>query len=79
MLEKLPNEVGEALKTARPGLGALSFNDDALEDVDVEILLTSPAFAAGGAIPRSTPPTARESHRRWSGPGCPTVSRPSCC
>ena len=51
MLEKLPNEVGEALKTARPGLGALTFNDDALEDVDVEILLTSPAFAAGGAIP----------------------------
>jgi Raf kinase inhibitor-like YbhB/YbcL family protein len=51
MLEKLPNEVGEALKTARPGLGALTFNDDALEDVDVEILLTSPAFAAGGPIP----------------------------
>lgn len=51
MLEKLPKDVGEALKTARPGFGALTFNDDALEDVDVEILLTSPAFAAGDAIP----------------------------
>src|SRR2546428_903621 len=51
MLEKVPKGVGEALKSARPGLGALTFNDDALDDVDVEILLTSPAFAAGGAIP----------------------------
>jgi Raf kinase inhibitor-like YbhB/YbcL family protein len=51
MLEKIPRKVGEALKGARPGLGALTFNDDALEDVDVEILLTSPAFAAGGPIP----------------------------
>jgi Raf kinase inhibitor-like YbhB/YbcL family protein len=51
MLEELPRDVGEALKAARPGLGALTFNDDALEDVDVEIVITSPAFAAGGAIP----------------------------
>ena len=51
MLDKIPREVGEALKSARPGLGALTFNDDALEDVDVEILITSSAFAAGEAIP----------------------------
>jgi Raf kinase inhibitor-like YbhB/YbcL family protein len=51
MLEKVPKGVGEALKSARPGLGALTFNDDALDDVDVEILVTSPAFAAGGPIP----------------------------
>src|SRR5438876_707518 len=51
MLDKIPRKVGEALKSARPGLGALTFNDDALEDVDVEILLTSSAFAAGGPIP----------------------------
>ena len=51
MLENIPKKVGEALKNARPGLGALTFNDDALDDVDVEILLTSPAFAAGDSIP----------------------------
>jgi Raf kinase inhibitor-like YbhB/YbcL family protein len=51
MLDKIPREIGEAIKGARPGLGALTFNDDGLEDVDVEILITSPAFAAGGAIP----------------------------
>ncbi len=51
MLEKLPKNVGEALKSARPGLAALTFNDETLGDVDMEILLTSPAFAAGGPIP----------------------------
>lgn len=51
MLEKLPRGVGEALKSARPGLGALTFNDDALGDVDVEILLTSTGFVADGSIP----------------------------
>ena len=55
MLEKLPKEVGQALRSARPGLAALTFNDDGLERVDVEIVVRSSAFADGGPIgPRYT-------------------------
>ena len=51
MLEKMPRKIGEALKTSRPGLDALTFNDEGLQDVDVEITVTSSAFTAGGPIP----------------------------
>lgn len=77
MLEKMPRRVGEALRSARPGLGALTFNDEGLEDVDVEIVVTSTAFAAGGPIPATytadgegiSPPL------EWSGvpAGAPTL------
>lgn len=52
MLEKLPKEVGQALRSARPGLAALTFNDDGLERVDLEIVVRSPAFADGGPMSR---------------------------
>jgi Raf kinase inhibitor-like YbhB/YbcL family protein len=55
MLEKLPKEVGQALRSARPGLAALTFNDQGLERVDLEIVVRSSAFADGGPMgPRYT-------------------------
>ena len=51
MLEKLPAGVGRALKSVRPGTGALVTQDESFADVPDVIAITSKAFAPDGAIP----------------------------
>jgi Raf kinase inhibitor-like YbhB/YbcL family protein len=51
MLENLPAGVGRALSGIRAGLEKLVFNDDELADVADDIVVTSPAFADGDALP----------------------------
>lgn len=51
MLEKLPAGLGRALRVARPGLTQLVINDDALAEVPDTILVSSPVFDDGGALP----------------------------
>jgi Raf kinase inhibitor-like YbhB/YbcL family protein len=51
MLEKLPSMIGRALRSARPGVGELAYNDDSMRDVPERIEVSSPAFGDGEAIP----------------------------
>jgi hypothetical protein len=51
MLENLPAGLGRALRGARPGLTELVFNDEALTEIPDVIVLTSPAFGDGDALP----------------------------
>jgi Raf kinase inhibitor-like YbhB/YbcL family protein len=52
MLEKIPAALGSALRRARAGTSALTFASDAMRPVPVVLVLQSPAFVDGGALPR---------------------------
>lgn len=51
MLEILPDAVGRALRSARPGLAQLTYNDASLCSVTETIRMRSSAFADGGRLP----------------------------
>lgn len=51
MLEKLPHVIGQVLKGKGPGLDKIVYFDEALEGTPEAIVVTSEAFADGGAIP----------------------------
>jgi Raf kinase inhibitor-like YbhB/YbcL family protein len=51
MLENLPPAIGRALRGARPGLEKLAYNDPALAELADSIVVTSPDFADGEALP----------------------------
>ncbi|HEX4417195.1 MAG TPA: YbhB/YbcL family Raf kinase inhibitor-like protein [Kofleriaceae bacterium] len=51
MLEKLPAQVGRALRHARPGLGSLVCHSDAVSSAQPVIVVSSPAFADHASIP----------------------------
>ena len=51
MLEKLPRGIGEALKGAGPGLDAILYHQDVAGSAPGSLILTSPAFRDGQAIP----------------------------
>ncbi len=51
MLEKIPAGVGRVLKSIRPGMQTLVIHDEAFAAVPDVIAVSSPAFAADGAIP----------------------------
>jgi Raf kinase inhibitor-like YbhB/YbcL family protein len=51
MLEKLPTAVGRALRSTRPGLGQLVFNDASLGAVTETIRMSSSAFGDGSRLP----------------------------
>ncbi|HEY0191606.1 MAG TPA: YbhB/YbcL family Raf kinase inhibitor-like protein [Kofleriaceae bacterium] len=51
MLEKLPVQVGHALRRARAGLQSIASHSDALAPVPATIQLASPAFVDGAMMP----------------------------
>ena len=51
MLEKLPHAIGQALKGKGPGLDQTVYFDESIEGTPEAIMVSSSAFADGGAIP----------------------------
>ncbi len=51
MLEKLPHVIGQVLKGKGPGLDKTVYYDEFLEGAPESIIVSSAAFADGGAIP----------------------------
>ena len=51
MLEKLPDAVGHALESVRPGPGKAVFNAPAFASAPATIRVSSAAFAEGGTLP----------------------------
>jgi len=76
MLEKIPHSVGYALRGVRAGFDKVISHDEAFIDVDDLILIESPSFSPGGALPavytddgaKVSPPL------RWSGAPAGTQS-----
>jgi hypothetical protein len=78
MLEKLPDLIGHALRGQRAGLDKTAFHAVDLRGGMAALSVAACASPTTRRFPSATPPTARASRRRCSGPACPKPPR-RCC